>query len=101
MNQERRKYPRIKKDLPLKLSHQEFDIITQTENLSCTGAYCKVNRLIPLMTKLKITILLPLERTKKSHSENTKVVCRGVVVRAEKKMRKSLFSIILLYFLMR
>lgn len=78
---ERRRYPRIEKSLPLKLSSDEYDIITQTKNISCIGAYCSVDRFIPLWTKLSIILLLP---SASKRNPNIKVKCKGVVVRTEK-----------------
>ncbi|MCM8799903.1 MAG: PilZ domain-containing protein [Candidatus Omnitrophica bacterium] len=78
---ERRRYPRIEKKLPLKISSDEYDIITQTKNISCIGAYCSVNRSIPVLTKLSIILLLP--SASKRHP-NIKIKCKGVVVRTER-----------------
>ncbi len=76
--QERRKHPRINKNLPLKIFYSEKSIVTQTVNLSCNGAYFSTNKNIPLMTKLGITILIPEKPIK----------CRGIVVRAEKSFQQ-------------
>jgi len=79
--QERRKHPRITKNLPLKISAGDFDIVTETENISCVGAYCKVERYLEPMTKLKILILLPTYLRKSIVTK--KVECEGVIVRTE------------------
>ncbi len=79
--QEKRRYPRAKKNLPLKISSADFDIVTETENISCVGAYCKTDRYLEPMTKLKVFILLPVYSRKSI--VNKKVECEGVVVRAE------------------
>lgn len=79
--EERRKYPRIEDTVPLKLDGEEADFITETINLSAGGLYCKVNRYIPVMTKFKITMLLPEERGKRRRIE--KIKCEGIVVRVE------------------
>lgn len=78
---ERRRYPRTKERVPLKIKNG-VDIFTQTENISCIGAYCPIDSYISPMTKLKITLLLPLKVRDKII--NKKVECRGVVVRTEK-----------------
>jgi hypothetical protein len=78
---ERRRYPRVKKNLPLKLRVGDFDVVTETENLSCIGTYCKVDRYVEPMTKLKILLLLPI-RSRRS-VVNKKVECEGIVVRSE------------------
>ena len=79
--QERRSFPRVKKNLPLKIRGGEFDIITETKNLSCAGAYCTADRYLEPMTKLKILMLLPNHSKRKI--VNKKVECEGVVIRAE------------------
>jgi hypothetical protein len=80
-NQERRKYPRIKKNIPLKISSGEFDIVTETENISGSGAYCRIDRYIEPMTKLKIIILLPIKQ--RNRIVTKKIECGGVIVRTE------------------
>lgn len=79
--QERRKNPRANKSIPLKISSGEFDIVTETENVSGAGAYCRVERYIEPMTKLKIVILLPIKQRNKVSTK--KIECTGVVVRSE------------------
>ena len=80
---ERRKFPRIEKEVALKIRAENCDLVTQTKNISCVGAYCWINRYIPPLTKLSIILLLP----HRSESKNgiIKVQCRGVVVRTEKR----------------
>jgi len=76
---ERRRYPRVEKKLPIELLTDKYEISTETKNLSCIGAYCTVDKDIPLLTKLSITLILP----KKSEDKCIKVKCKGVVVRKE------------------
>jgi len=78
---DRRKYPRAKRQLALKIQAEGFDFVTQTENVSCVGAYCSINKHIPVMTRLSLIMLLPM----RSGSKNTtaKIQCKGVVVRSE------------------
>jgi len=80
---EKRQHPRIAKILPIKLSDsdKEFDVLTETKNVSESGAYCWVNRPLELMTKLNVVILLPLRKNKKKVIG--KINCCGVVVRLE------------------
>ncbi|MBL7196893.1 MAG: PilZ domain-containing protein [Candidatus Omnitrophica bacterium] len=76
---EKRRYPRIVKNLPIKIKHEDFDIVTETKNVSCIGAYCQVDRYVPPFTKVKATILLSPVK------DNSKCInCKGVVVRVEK-----------------
>ncbi len=77
--QNRRRYARIDAQLPLKLFVSDVDFITETINLSCGGAYCRIGKFIPIMTKFKIMMFVPGEGKKKSH----KIQCEGIVVRTE------------------
>lgn len=57
---ERRKHPRLKdKNISIKLSGQGMSAITQSLDVSASGVYCKVDKKIPLMTLVKITLSLP------------------------------------------
>ena len=76
--QERRRHPRIEATLPLKLFVTDADFITETINVSCGGAYCRIDRFVPVMTKFKMLMFIPLDG-KKSH----RVECEGIVVRTE------------------
>jgi len=78
---ERRKHPRTKSKLPLKISKKGLDLITETRNISCSGVYCRVNKPLPLMSKIGLTLLVPALRKGKVATE--KVKCNGVVVRSE------------------
>ena len=77
--QERRKYRRIKTRLPLKIFWAEADFITETINISPGGVYCQIDKFVPVMTKLKITMFLPTKGKKKSY----KISCEGIIVRTE------------------
>jgi hypothetical protein len=81
VNIERRKHPRTERTLPLKISKEGLDAITETRNVSCSGVYCRVNKMIPLMSKIGLTLLLPIYSGKKLATE--KIRCGGVVVRSE------------------
>ena len=78
---EHRKHPRINKRLQFKLKTNHFDIVTETINLSCIGAYCQVNKYIPLMTGLDIVLALPCVD---EEDEFERIKCIGLVVRVEK-----------------
>ena len=81
MHIERRKYPRCNLNLPIKICDSNFDVVTETKNISGNGAYCVVNKEIPVMTKLNIVLLLPV---KNDHKKGVKKInCKGVVVRSE------------------
>ena len=88
---ERRRHPRLDNNVPVKISCEDFDLVTETRNLSCSGAYCQVNKFLEPMTKLKIHLLLPLK--KKDKVTTKKITCDGVVVRAESQPGDSRFNI--------
>ncbi len=76
---EKRIHPRVSKTLPIKIKHEDFDIVTETKNVSCTGAYCQVDRYVPPFTKVKTTILISDDKDKIKN-----IHCKGVVVRVER-----------------
>lgn len=87
---ERRRHARIDHNIPLKISCQDADFVTETKNISCSGAYCRVDKYIEPMTKLKIHLLLPLK--KNSKTTTVKVCCGGVVVRTESVSGDEMFD---------
>lgn len=78
---ERRKEPRLKNNIPVKICREGGDFVTETQNVSRSGAYCRVNEYIEPMTKLKIHLLLSFPRSGKNVTK--KISCDGVVVRSE------------------
>lgn len=81
--QERRRSPRVEKELPLKIRTEDGDLVTQTKNISCSGVYCSVSRHIPAMTKLSVILLLPMKSARGSKA--FKLQCTGVVVRVDQR----------------
>ncbi len=72
-DQERRAFPRIKDEaLSLELKTGDFDVMTHTMDVSASGIYCKVDKEIPLMSRVRLMLMLPDEKT---------VEVTGVVVR--------------------
>jgi hypothetical protein len=92
---ERRKSPRAFGNVPLKIAHEEGDIVTETVNISRSGAYCCVDRYVEPMTKMKINLLLPLKKGGRSLTK--KVACGGVVVRTEPAEKKGLYNIAIFF----
>jgi hypothetical protein len=80
--QDRRRHPRAKGSIPVKICGEEFDAVTETKNLSRSGTFCRISRPIDPMTKLKIQLLLSYKKNGKMITK--KVSCEGVVVRIEK-----------------
>ena len=79
VSQERRKFPRIKDDgLSLKLKLDNFDSITYTMNISSSGVYCKLDKELPLMSRVKLALMIP-DPAKENTLKNLEV--SGVVVR--------------------
>ena len=78
---ERRRHPRVDNNIPLKISTPDVDLVTETKNISCSGAYCRVNKFLEPMSKMQITLLIPFKRAGKATTK--KVICGGVVVRTE------------------
>ncbi len=78
---ERRKDPRFFGSVPVKISGNDFDLVTETKNLSRSGAYCRVNQYIEPMTKLKVQFLLPFKSNDRTVTK--KISCGAVIVRTE------------------
>ena len=78
--QERRASPRIRDEgLALKLDAGNFDIVTHTLNLSSSGIYCKVQKQIPIMSRVKLVLQLP--DISKGGGGLNNISLEGVVVR--------------------
>lgn len=88
---ERRRHPRLAGTVPVKIYSDEFDIVTETKNLSRSGVYCQVNKYIEPMTKLKIHLLLSSKKGAKTVTK--KISCEGVIVRAESAPNTENFNI--------
>lgn len=81
IKKERRQYPRVEQRLPLKIAANGYDFATTTQNISCLGAYCHVDKYIPPFTKIMVKLTLPIASYDKN--DNCSVECKGVVVRTE------------------
>lgn len=77
---ERRRSPRINHKVSLTVKADSFDLVSESLNLSSSGVYCQTDTLIPAMTKVNILLVL---------SDNSKLRCKGVVVRCEKSEKSS------------
>lgn len=59
-DKDRRSATRIKdEELTLKLNIGDFDSMTHTLNISASGVYCKVEKELPLMSRVKVALMLP------------------------------------------
>jgi c-di-GMP-binding flagellar brake protein YcgR len=83
MPKERRKHRRAVLELPLDVSEPTADgrsFKARTVNLSAGGFYCRVPFHVPLMTKLRVSLVLPLV-DENGVEEDHVVSCEGMVVR--------------------
>jgi hypothetical protein len=93
--QERRQSIRLDNNIPIKICQEDGDLVTETGNISRSGAYCRVNRYIEPMTKLKVHLLLPIR--KKGKDVTKKISCHGVVVRTEPALGKEDYNIAIFF----
>ncbi|MBD3379263.1 MAG: hypothetical protein GF408_02255 [Candidatus Omnitrophica bacterium] len=81
---ERREYPRIKdSDISIELSGEGVNTISQSLDVSASGIYCKVDRRIPVMTRVKLSLNIPV----KTGASSKKLEIDGVVVREHPVMK--------------
>ncbi|MDD5552773.1 MAG: PilZ domain-containing protein [Candidatus Omnitrophica bacterium] len=83
--QERRKHPRINHALPIKIAANGYSFTTSTENVSCVGAYCHLDKYIPPFTRIAVKVVLPVVSDGKK--KNVDVECKGVIVRSMDEKR--------------
>ena len=81
LSQEKRRHLRVDYKIPVKISSDHGEIVTETKNLSCSGAFCRVDQHLEQMTRLKIHLLLPIRKSNKVTTK--KITCQGVVVRSQ------------------
>lgn len=93
--QERRKGQRAAAHIPVRIARDEGDIVTETLNISRSGAYCRVNKRVELMTKLNVQILLPARKNQKRLAKT--IHCQGVVVRVEPASGNGRFDIAIFF----
>jgi hypothetical protein len=85
MDKERRKHRRASLEIPLDVEgaeakHKSF--AAKTINLSAGGFYCKVPFFVPVLTKLRISMVVPVRAASGRESDHV-ISCRGTVVRTE------------------
>jgi hypothetical protein len=93
--QEKRSAPRADTHIPLKITQEDGDIVTASVNLSRSGVYCRVNKRLHFMTKLKIQLLLPSQRDDKSVAKT--IHCEGVIVRVEPPNEAGCYNIAIFF----
>ncbi len=89
MRKERRRMPRVRVCVPIKLAAKggAGAIDASTLDLSYRGAYCRVGRFIPLNSEVDVELGLP----------GSDVPCKGVVVRNKKGREKDEYGIALFF----
>ena len=65
--------------VPVKIQDRDTSIVTKTINITSSGAYCKTDKPLPLLSKVVLTLLIP-KPSKKSKGDR-KIECKGTVVR--------------------
>jgi c-di-GMP-binding flagellar brake protein YcgR len=93
---ERRRFPRIKREIPLKIKLNDYDLVGKTQDISSIGIYCTVDRYVPPFSIISIILLLPSRQ-----EDNSKVFslrCQGAVVRSEKSSKNEKEYNIAIYF---
>ena len=79
VNAERRKYPRLKDEgVDLDVTGSGFDLVAHTLDVSASGMYCKVERELPLMSRVSLKLKIPSGTDPKNISV---LNVSGVVVR--------------------
>lgn len=80
---EKRKYARVKDEgVSLKVKADAIDIITKSLDISASGVYCKVEKELPLMSRIKVLLIVPVSKADDPEGPQTvKIETDGVVVR--------------------
>jgi hypothetical protein len=92
-SRERRLDPRLINSIPLKIKSASGDgFVTETVNISRSGAYCRVNSFIEPMTKIKLNFLIPSRR-----GAGKKISCSGVVVRTEPSRQDNHYNVAIFF----
>ena len=77
---ERRSFPRVRDEgLSLRLNAGDFDTVTHTLDISASGIYCKIDREIPIMSRVRLKLMVP--DSAKSSKSTIELDVDGVVVR--------------------
>lgn len=80
VSQERRRSPRLTDEaLSVSLKLDNFDSVTHTLNISSSGVYCKTDKELPLMSRVKVVLMVPESAKDPGALKNIEV--NGVVVR--------------------
>jgi c-di-GMP-binding flagellar brake protein YcgR len=88
---ERRRKPRTDARLSMRVEGvpsdgQPAQIVTETQNISASGVYCRSSHYLSPCSKVGLTIVLP--RMPRVRPKNELVKCEGIVVRCEPSSQK-------------
>lgn len=72
-----RKHPRFILILPLQISTKDFSVETNSKNISTTGVFCDVDRVIPVDTEVDVS--MKLSYVLDGHKKQRTVKCNGKV----------------------
>jgi len=75
-SEERRRYPRSRRSLPLIKDESGPGVLNHVDNISANGVLCHTVRPIPLMTRMRICLDLP-------HPTDRRIDAEGIVVRCD------------------
>jgi len=78
---DRRRYPRVHRRLALDISARDMIMSSETKNICCSGAYCVLDRPIAPMSRVRLTLLVPV--THKTGVTTEKIDCHGIVLRCD------------------
>lgn len=84
---ERRLHPRLTQSLPVRIAANGYDFSTTTQNISCLGTFCHIDKYIPPFTRIAIRLDLPIA-TRTGSRKDYSVECNGVVVRSQDDANK-------------
>jgi hypothetical protein len=75
-NDERRRYPRSRRGMPLMRDEGGPGVLNHVDNISANGVLCHTVKPIPLMTRMRIALELP-------NAAQHRIDADGIVVRCE------------------
>jgi len=81
LSKDKRRHPRVSRRLALDISARDLIVSSQTKNICCSGAYCVLNQPIAPMSRVRLTLLVPV--TRKNEMIVEKVECDGIVLRCD------------------
>ena len=93
---DRRRSPRIIRQIPLKIKHEDYDLVGQTRDISCIGVYCTINKYIPPFSLISMVLLLPIKTNNRNSICDMR--CQGVVVRTGQDPQNNKRYNIAIYF---